>query len=111
MVITMTPLQMIATIVAAVLASTGFWTFLQKVVSKPRALDKLVLAIVQERFVNLAQDCINRGYVTNQQYKIMMDIYKPYKGADGDGLVDKYWSEVNELPLTEERRNTSEVNG
>lgn len=107
----MTPLQMIATIVAAVLASTGFWAFLQKVVSKPRALDRLLLAIVQERFVNIAQDCIDSGHVTEQQYKILMDIYKPYKAADGDGLVDKYWSEVNELPLTEERRVTSEVNG
>lgn len=107
----MSPLQMIATIVAAVLASTGFWAFLQKVVSKPRALDRLVLAIVQERFVNLAQDCIDQGYITKQQYKIMMDIYKPYKATDGDGLVDKYWSEVNKLPLTEERRVASEVNG
>lgn len=107
----MTTVEMILTIVGAVVASTGFWTFMQKVFSKPRALDKLLLAIVQDRFVSLSQTCIDKGYVTEQQYKILMDIYKPYKAADGDGLVDKYWSEVNELPLTEERRVTSEVNG
>lgn len=106
----MTTLQMISTIVVAVIASTGFWTFLQKVVSKPRALDRLVLALTQDRFVVFAQKSIDEGHITRQDYKILMDIYKPYKEADGDGLVDKYWAEINKLPLVEERGVVNEVN-
>lgn len=106
----MTALQMISTIVVAVIASTGFWTFLQKVVSKPRALDRLVLALTQDRFVAFAQKRIDEGCITRQDYKILMDIHKPYKEADGDGLVDKYWAEINKLPLVEERGVVNEVN-
>lgn len=106
----MTTLQMISTIVVAVIASTGFWTFLQKVVSKPRALDRLVLALTQDRFVAFAQKSIDEGCITRQDYKILMGIYKPYKEAGGDGLVDKYWAEINKLPLGEERGVVNEVN-
>lgn len=107
----MTAMQMIVTIVVAVIASTGFWTFLQKVISKPRALDRLVLALTQERFVCFAQKSIDQGNITRQDYKILMDIFKPYKEADGDGLVDKYWAEINKLPLVEERGVSDDVNG
>ena len=99
----MNVMQMVVTIVVAMFASAGFWAFLQNMVCKTRALDKLQLALVQDRFVCLAQGCINNGNVTKQEYKILLDIFTPYNKAGGDGLVDKYWAEVNKLPLVDER--------
>ena len=48
--------QMVATIVCSVLASSGFWTYLQSRRDKNDAKTKLLMGLAHDRIVSLQRD-------------------------------------------------------
>lgn len=95
-------LTTIITIVCSVVASGGFWSYLQARREKTDAKTKLLLGLAHDRIVFLADKYCSQGYVTRDQYENLHDyLYVPYHACHGNGTGDKAMHEVDKLPMHE----------
>ena len=92
--------QTILTIVCAVIASSGFWAFVQKKQDKKDARTKMITGLAHYKIIELGMKYIDRGYVTRDEYENLYDyLYKPYREMGGNGTAEKVMNEVNKLPI------------
>lgn len=86
--------EFILAIIAAVFASTGFWTFiqtrLQKKDKRQDALTRLMLGIAHDRIMELSSTYISRGYILQDEYADFMKYYyEPYLELGGNGSAEQ----------------------
>ena len=92
--------QMVATIVCAVVASSGFWAYIQKRSEKKDVRTQMLIGLAHDRIVYLGMSYIDRGWITQDEYENLHDyLYKPYEKMGGNGSAKKVMSEVNKLPI------------
>lgn len=97
-------LRMVVTIVTSVLASSGFWAFLQRHFDKNDATKRLLIGIGHDRIMYLGLQYIQRGSITADEYENLHDyLYLPYKDNGGNGSAARIMSEVEKLPITPSR--------
>lgn len=93
-------LQMVVTIICAVIASSGFWTFLQKKNENKDAKSQMLLGLGHDRIMSLATKYIERGWITHDEYENLNDyLFKPYVGMGGNGSAKHIMAEVDKLPI------------
>ena len=93
-------LQFVVSVVCAVLASSGFWAFIQKKNDKNDLKTQLLIGLGHDRIINLGLEYITRGYITQAEYENLTEyLYKPYSEAGGNGSAKKVMAEVNKLPI------------
>lgn len=99
---------MTAQIIIACLASGGLFSFLQFIITtiinrkeKPNNETSLLLALAHDKIIFLCKQAIERGYITQDEYDNILQLYNPYKEAGGNHLAKKYFSEVEKLPIKE----------
>lgn len=93
-------LQMIITIVCAVLASSGFWAFLQSHHDKKDARTKMLLGLGHDRIISLSMQYIERGWITQDEYEDLNKyLYSPYREMGGNGTAERLMQEVRKLPI------------
>lgn len=91
------------TAVASVLASTGFWTYLQKRMDKKSLSNKMLLGLGHDRIMELGMKYIDRGYVTNDEYENLYEyLYVPYKAMGGNGTAERMMQAVKRLEVRDE---------
>lgn len=90
----------IVSIVVAVLASSGLWTFLQKISDKKDAKTKLLLGLAHDRIMFLGMSYIERGHITQSEYENLHDyLYAPYKEMGGNGSATRIMQAVDRLEI------------
>lgn len=93
-------IQMVLTIVGSVLASSGFWAFIQ---SRPRKKDvgtELLIGIAHDRIIFLGMSYVRRKWLTQDEYNNLHDyLYVPYKKLGGNGTAERVMNEVAKLPI------------
>lgn len=89
-------LQMVMTIVTSVIASSGFWAFLQKHFDKNNSTNKLLLGLAHDKIMYLGGQYISRGdWITIDEYENLHDyLYEPYREMGGNGAAKKMMAEV-----------------
>lgn len=93
-------LQMIVTIVCSVLASSGFWAYIQKRNDKNDNRTKLLLGLAHDRIMYLGEKYIARTSITRDEYENLHDyLYLPYKAQGGNGSAERIMMEVKKLPI------------
>jgi len=99
--------QTLLTIIGAVIASSGFWTYIQKKYDKKDLISEMLLGLGHDRITYLGVKYIERGWVTQDEYENLSDyLYKPYKKMGGNGTAEKIMSDVQKLPI---RKSQSEL--
>lgn len=94
-------LQMVVTIVCSVMASSGFWAYIQKRSEKMDNKTKLLIGIAHDRIVYLGMQYIKRGSITRDEYENLHDyLYVPYEAEGGNGSAKRIMKEVDKLPIT-----------
>ncbi len=94
--------QMAITVVCAVIASSGFWTYIQKRNDNKDAKTRVLIGLAHDRIMFLGVKYIERGYITKDEYENLRDyLYKPYEMMGGNGSAKKVMQEVDKLPLHE----------
>lgn len=94
-------LQMVVTIVCSVMASSGFWSYIQKRSEKMDNKTKLLIGIAHDRIVYLGMQYIKRGSITRDEYENLHDyLYVPYEAEGGNGSAKRIMKEVDKLPIT-----------
>ena len=93
-------IQSAISILVAVFASTGFWTFVQKKGEKKDARTRMLLGLAHDRIVALCAEYLARGYILQSEYENLGKyLYKPYLELGGNGLVKRMMESVDKLPL------------
>lgn len=101
------PTTLIASIVTAIFASTGFWAFVTYLVqrkdTKESAEAQMLKGLGHDRICFLGEHYVARGYITKDEYENLHDyLFVPYKKLGGNGTAEKVMNEVDKLPINKE---------
>ena len=98
----MTMLENALTVLAAVLASSGFWAFLQRRGERKDVRAQMLMGLAHDRILFLGRSYVSRGYVTQAEYENLDKyLYQPYRKLGGNGTAERIMKELERLPLRE----------
>lgn len=93
-------IQMAVTVVCAVIASSGFWAYIQKRSEKKDVKAQLLVGLAHDRILFLGMSYIERGFITRDEYENLYEyLYRPYEKMGGNGSAKRVMQEVNKLPI------------
>lgn len=93
-------IQMIVTIICAVIASSGFWTFIQSRRDKHDRRTQLLIGLAHDRIIYLGMSYIERGWITQDEYENLYEyLFQPYEKNGGNGSAARVMREVQTLPI------------
>ena len=104
--------DIIITLLVAVFASTGFWSFLQAWInnrSKSKTSEqKLILGLAFIEIVKKCESYIQRGWIEAEEYKELNHyLFEPYQQMGGDGTAQRLIKEVEKLPIKRENNGNN----
>lgn len=92
--------DMLVSIVLAVFASSGFWTWFMNRTEKKSAQNQLLLGLAHDRIIHIGRTYIDRGWISFDEYEDFMKyLWKPYSTYGGNGLAERISDEVQNLPM------------
>lgn len=93
-------IQMVVTVVCAVIASSGFWAYIQRRGEKKDVKARLLVGLAHDRILFLGMSYIERGFITRDEYENLYEyLYRPYEKMGGNGSAKRVMQEVNKLPI------------
>lgn len=100
--------QTIITILCAVLASSGLWSFIlahyqnkQRKQSEESLERQALLGLLHEKLLEKCDYYIQRGYITEAEMRDLDQyLYNPYRKLNGNGLVETLHNSLLELLRT-----------
>ena len=91
--------QIILTIFTSALASSGQWAFLSSRFDKRGAEREILIGIGHIEIVFFGMQYIERGWITQDEYDTLCELYEPYVKLGGNGSGTKIMKEVEKLPI------------
>lgn len=109
--------EQIVGILAAIFASSGFWTLINnRMQKKDNEIEKkstqgeMLRGLGHDRICYLGSIYIKQGYITRGDYENLHDyLYVPYHKLGGNGTAERIMQEVKQLPLKERKDLTNGV--
>ena len=96
-------LELIVTVICSVIASSGFWAYLQYRAEKKSAKNRMILGLGHDRIVSLCQEYLAKGFITSDEYENLYDyLWKPYEKMGGNGSAKRLMEQVKQLPTRSE---------
>mgnify|MGYP001771543914 CR=1 FL=1 len=93
-------MQMALTVVCAVIASSGFWAYIQKRSEKKDVKTQMLVGLAHDRILFLGMSYIEQGFITRDEYENLYEyLYRPYEKMGGNGSAKRVMQEVNKLPI------------
>lgn len=93
-------IQMVLTIIGSVVASSGFWAYIQKKLEKKDIKTMMLIGLAHDRIIYLGMSYIERGWITHDEFENLHDyLYKPYEQMGGNGAAKRIMDEVKKLPI------------
>ena len=94
----------ILSLILAVFASTGLWTFITRIyVQRKKKLsnsEKIALGLAHDRIMILGEEYVRKGFITPDEYENLHDfLYLPYRDMGGNGAAERVMKEVDNLPI------------
>lgn len=101
--------KLLITGLCSILASSGFWLYLQKrsdkhnaIVCKYDAQAEMLIGLGHDRIIHHGLKYIEKGFVTTSEYENLKDyLYLPYKKLGGNGSADRIMQEIDKLEIRE----------
>lgn len=92
--------QVLASVLIAILGSTGLWSFIASIRNKHDAKTRLLIGLAHDRIISLGTSYIERGYITPDEYENLHDyLYVPYAENGGNGSAKRVMESVKQLPM------------
>lgn len=89
----------IITSTLTILASSGFWGYLQYKSSSKTETSKLMLGITYHVLQNECIKYLHTGSITSEEYnEIYRYLYEPYKSLGGNGSAERLMRDISQLP-------------
>lgn len=92
--------QMVITIVCSVIASSGFWAYLQRNFDRKDVKTEMLVGLAHDRIMDLSICYIQRGWITQDEYENLYKyLYVPYSKLGANGSAKRNMTEVDKLPI------------
>lgn len=99
--------QTLLAILGSILASSGFWAYIQERDKRKAAKNKqnnletkMLIGLAHDRIICLGMVYIERGYITEDEYENLYEyLYKPYEKLGGNGSAKRIMTEVDKLAI------------
>jgi hypothetical protein len=86
--------------VASVLASSGFWAFVQNRDSTKNAMQRLLMGLAYDKVTGLGLKYIKRGWITRDEFDEYQRYFvEPYIALGGNGVAERVYKDVAKLPF------------
>lgn len=92
-------IQMAITVVCAVVASSGFWAYITRRMDRKDVRTKMLIGMGHDRIVYLGMSYIERGYITQDEYENLFEMFEPYEKMGGNGSAKRVMTEIHKLPI------------
>jgi len=93
--------ELCATILCSVIASSGFWTFFMSRKDQEKAQKDMLKGLGHDRIMELGMKYIERGEISKDEYENLVDyLWTPYEELGGNGSAARVIKEVKELPIS-----------
>lgn len=93
-------IEMIITVVVAILGSSGMWAVIQKKMDNKSVKTQVLIGLAHDRIIHLGMVFIEKGEITEDEYENLYDyLYLPYKAMGGNGSAERVIKEVQKLPI------------
>lgn len=90
----------LVTLLTTLIASGGFWTYLQHKDTNRTATTQLLLGLAHDRIIFLGTKYIHHGSITTDEYEDFVKyLWEPYSSFGGNGLAERVVLEVQRLPI------------
>lgn len=94
--------QLLVSVIVAVIASGGFWTFLSKKTDTKDVRTQMLIGLGHDRIMTLGRQYLKRGYITADEYENLYEyLYTPYEKMGGNGSAKQIMNKVMQLPMKE----------
>lgn len=99
--------QTATTILVTLLASSGFWAYIQERSKRKAAENKqnnletqMLIGLAHDRIIYLGMTYIERGWISQDEYENLYEyLYKPYEKLGGNGSAKRIMTDVNKIPI------------
>ena len=93
-------LSIAVTIICSVLASSGFWAFIQTKRDSKDVKTQMLLGLAHDRIIYLGMCYIKREFISNEEYENLRNyLYAPYEKMGGNGVAKRIMCEIDKLPI------------
>lgn len=110
-------IQAVVSVLTAVLASGGLWSFLSKkqeirfeelerkrkeeaeAEEKNDVKTKLLVGLAHDRLIYLTNKYLEEGWISSENYENLTYMYEPYIKGGGNGTVKRNMEKVEKLPF------------
>ncbi len=99
-------LPLINTLLVALLASSGFWAWIQSRNVPRTATQKLLMGLAYDKLVTVGMQYIENGSITRDELEDFRDYLHAYRALGGNGVAERVAEEVMHLPLRGHARYT-----
>lgn len=93
-------------IIMAVVASSGFWQFLQhwwdRKYHKRTKLEDAVMCILHDRVYFLCRSYLGKSSIAHDDYDNLSKLFQAYSDLGGNGTAQRLMKEVEKLSITDE---------
>lgn len=90
--------SLIATIIVAIFASSGFWDWLKTRRKKMTPYERVTMAVGREKLNKLSKKYIKMDYIPEDEYESFKELGEAYLEADGNTIVKELYLEAIKLP-------------
>lgn len=91
-------------IIIGVLASSGFWAFMERRTQRRTLQIKMLVGITHNLILESALKYITRRWITQDEYENLYTyLYEPYLELGGNGSIKRLMEEVNKLPIRKDK--------
>ena len=92
-------LQTTLTALISVVASSGFWAWVNAKREAKGARTKLLIGLAHDRILQSGNYYIKRGWISADEYEDLYKyMYEPYKELGGDGMAERIMTRLTALP-------------
>jgi len=93
-------IQVLASVIIALISSTGLWSFLATRREKTDASKQMLIGLAHDRIISLGTAYVERGYITADEFENLYNyLYVPYEKLGGNGSARRVMDAVQRLPL------------
>lgn len=91
--------EVVFTVIGSVVASSGFWVWLQNRNEKRSANTQMILGLGHDRIIYLCEKYIERGWISTDEYEnLRVYLFDPYEKMGGNGTAKRLMAIVDKLP-------------
>lgn len=92
-------IQVLSSVIIALISSTGLWSFISKKREKNDASRQMLLGLGHDRIIERGEHCIQKGYATPDEFENLYQyLFLPYKALGGNGSAERIMDAVRKLP-------------